>query len=1080
MFTNIAKFFIENGKLTLVLVVSTLLLWISSYIILPKQYNPEITMPAFEIRVSTPSLSSDETNRYVVSELENKLMEIEEIDEVFWISWEEFAYIMAKFDVWVDKEKAKIRINQKLNENLDLKPIWVSDPVVKSIDPDLLPQITFSISMSENSDNDENDYIYLKQIASQIKNEVKQLKNITTIDIVWWYSKDIIIDLDTKILKDRNISLSMLYQKLKNSNLNFSLWNIKSNNSENTKISLDWKFNELENVKKLKIQDDILLEDLWNIRYWINKLNKLSLYNWNSAVFLWFGKQVGSNWIFVTSDIKEKIEEIKKTLPKNIEINVIQDEWETAKNATNMLLTNLFQSIIIVVIILSLSLGFKNALNTAISIPLTLFSVFTISLIIWENINRITLFALILVLWMLVDDSTVVVENISRHLKNISKTWKKKLDAILDAIKEVELWVVLSTVTRLFAFSAMFFVSWMMWEYMWPIPKFALMASVISTMVALTVNPWISFYLQKWDKAKEKEKKKKFSIRKYYLWILEIFLWDSEKKQKRRKIFKISFWVALFLVIILPIYGGVFKARMLPKSNQDQIYVWIDAPRWWSTEKMWFVENDLNIFLQNYKINIDKEIIKSVSSTIWQAFTDDFANLFRWWSTRTWENQISSRINLYSSEQYKDLYNEKRITSEWFTILLRDELREKLLSKYPDLQIRILEDPPGPPVRSTFMAKIKSSWEEIATLEFARKVESKIREIAPKQELVDIYNSLSTSYRKLNMQIDYYALEKSWLDIETIKNELSIILSWVPINIYKNSDSLNPTNIILKIKDDEINTTSIINEITIKNSFWIDIPLSSIVKTNYEFVESDIQTDKREKTISIYWELANNSLVYPQIKIIKTLLSDDFTQDIYKLKSWSPYEIVYTWLKDWREYKIEWWWEWELTLDTFRDLWIAMMIALVLIYLLLVGQFKNFRVAWIIMIAFLLWFFWVFPWFSFLYLVSWEYFSATSMIWIIALAWIVVWNSIILIEYINIMKENGLTIKDALLKAWYTRFKPIILTSLTTMLWAATIIWDPVRSWLARSIIWWLMLSAILTLIVIPIFYYDSQKKNWQ
>ncbi len=536
----------------------------------------------------------------------------------------------------------------------------------------------------------------------------------------------------------------------------------------------------------------------------------------------------------------------------------------------------------------------------------------------------------------------------------------------------------------------------------------------------------------------------------------------------------------MFLVIILPIYGGVFKARMLPKSNQDQIYVWIDAPRWWSTEKMWFVENDLNIFLQNYKINIDKEIIKSVSSTIWQAFTDDFANLFRWWSTRTWENQISSRINLYSSEQYKDLYNEKRITSEWFTILLRDELREKLLSKYPDLQIRILEDPPGPPVRSTFMAKIKSSWEEIATLEFARKVESKIREIAPKQELVDIYNSLSTSYRKLNMQIDYYALEKSWLDIETIKNELSIILSWVPINIYKNSDSLNPTNIILKIKDDEINTTSIINEITIKNSFWIDIPLSSIVKTNYEFVESDIQTDKREKTISIYWELANNSLVYPQIKIIKTLLSDDFTQDIYKLKSWSPYEIVYTWLKDWREYKIEWWWEWELTLDTFRDLWIAMMIALVLIYLLLVGQFKNFRVAWIIMIAFLLWFFWVFPWFSFLYLVSWEYFSATSMIWIIALAWIVVWNSIILIEYINIMKENGLTIKDALLKAWYTRFKPIILTSLTTMLWAATIIWDPVRSWLARSIIWWLMLSAILTLIVIPIFYYDSQKKNWQ
>ena len=223
----------------------------------------------------------------------------------------------------------------------------------------------------------------------------------------------------------------------------------------------------------------------------------------------------------------------------------------------------------------------------------------------------------------------------------------------------------------------------------------------------------------------------------------------------------------------------------------------------------------------------------------------------------------------------------------------------------------------------------------------------------------------------------------------------------------------------------------------------------------------------------------DNSLIYPVIKLFWILMDDEFLNGEYEVVSWSPYEIEYIWVKDDKKYLLQWWGEWELTMDTFRDLWLAMWLSLLAIYFLLVWQFASFRIAWIVMITFLLSFYWVFPGFSLLFLMKNEYFSATSMIWIIALWWIVVWNAIILIDYINVLKRNWLTIEDALLKAWYVRFAPIILTSLTTVFGATTIIWDPVWSGLAWTIIWWLLVSSIMTLIVIPIFYYDSQKDDW-
>ncbi len=1122
MFTKIARFFIENSKLTFILVSATFLVWIFSYMIIPKQYNPEIIVPAFNITVEARWLTSEETKKYITTPLENKIMELEWIDEVYWISGENYGWVMAKFHVWIDKEKAKIRLIQKLNENSYLKPIEASSPEIQTIDPDELPQITFAISYDSKDENtklnEEEIYIQLRQVANIVKEEVKTIKNVTTIDIVWGYKKNIIIDLDTKKLESKNISILQVLWTIKSNNINSPVWDINLESWEKILLNIDWKSETIEEVKNIIVwninNEKIYLKDIAEIKYWVKKIDKISVltssnpnlnsspyikergYNSNSlnnskqnlstegfnplneintkqTVFIGFWKKIGSNSIFVTNDIKEKIEKLKKQLPQNIKIETIQDEWETAKNATNMLLINLIQSIVIVVFILTLSLWLKNALNTAISIPLTLSSVFWISLLIWESINRITLFALILVLWMLVDDSTVVVENIARHLKDRKKERKTKMEAVLEAIKEVELWVVLSTVTRLLAFWAMFAVWWMMWEYMWPIPKFALMASVISTTVALTINPWISYYLTK-DEEQEVEKKKKrtWSIRKIYLKFLGKFLWEERWAKIRRKLFKILFWISLVTIVIWPIYIWIFKARMLPKSNQNQVYLWIDTPRWWNAQKTEEIEQEITKYFLTEQKEINN-LVKNISSTIGQPFMWDFANLFRWWGYRAWENQISSRINLYSPEEYEKLTSKNRINSEEFVIKTRTYLKKYLLEKFPDIKLRLLEDPPWPPVRSTFRAKIKWDASNENMYTFMQKVKVLVENIATEEEIVDIVDNIPTSYKKINLEIDQHSLVSASLTTQQVVNSLAIITSWLDISTIKNKDSLEVTNIVLSSKDNT--TTNLIDEITITNNKWEKIPLSSVVKKETTFVDWEIETDNREKNLVIAAEMWNNSLVYPQIKLFKELMSDSFLWDEYKLESWTPYRINFIGLKDWKNYSVEWWGEWELTIDTFRDLWIAMAISLLAIYLMLVGQFRSFSVARIIMMTFLLWFFWVFWLFSLLYLVKNEYFSATSMIWVIALGWIVVWNAILLIEYINILRWNWVLLKDAILNAAYTRFKPIILTSLTTVFWAATIIWDPVWSWLAWAIIWGLALSSVLTLIVIPVFYYDSE-----
>lgn len=362
---------------------------------------------------------------------------------------------------------------------------------------------------------------------------------------------------------------------------------------------------------------------------------------------------------------------------------------------------HLFVSIAIVFVILVVFLGVTDALNAAFCIPMVLGIVFIVALILGLDINRITLFALILSLGILVDDSIVMVENNSRHLAMMARTGRTKIEAILDSVREVGVSIVFSTITRVMSFVAMFAVTGMMGDYMKPIPVFASIALIASAFVAFSLNPFLAIVLHS-DKKNGNHEHKEGKFLAWYAQFLGKYINESKATIKTRKMLKLGFWIALIIILVAPIMLDVFKARMLPKADKDQVYLWIDAPRESTAREVKEIGESAMDFLLCKTENIPKDLCltESVSASIGDRFLGDFANLFRGGMNRTQEQQISMRVNLRKNK-------DREMKSEEYVIAIRPLLRTHLLSKYPDLKLRLLEDPPGPPTMATFHIKAK-------------------------------------------------------------------------------------------------------------------------------------------------------------------------------------------------------------------------------------------------------------------------------------------------------------------------------------------------------------------------------------
>ncbi|MFZ3232465.1 MAG: efflux RND transporter permease subunit [Patescibacteria group bacterium] len=847
MLERFAKYFLDNRKITLVAITAIAFFGTLSYVLLPKQYNPSIVAPAFEISLPVRGYSSADASRFVVQEIENRLAELEGIDDLYGYAGDERASVMASFKVGTDAEKAKARLYDKLSSNYALRPYGVEAMDIRSIDPEDLPQISFAVRYTGTGLTMTEAGIYVRAVANSLRDQVKSVAKTSTLDVVGGYSNQLTVEVDPDKARGMGTEVSEIVGALK-SRVGYRAVGSLSDGKSSTLVALDGGGTDEESLKNLVVGyagggraevagtvsngAPIYLRDVAKIVRGPSEATQFAFYSDKNGTYpsAFFGvsKAKGSNAVTVVEDVVKVIDEAKKTLPGDVSVETVANEGETARHATNELLFHLFVSIAIVFGVLVLFLGLRNAANAAFCIPMVLGIVFVVAFVFGLDINRITLFALILSLGILVDDSIVVVENNARHLADRVRDGRTKKQAILDSVREVGVSIVLSTITRIMSFLGMFAVTGMMGDYMKPIPVFAAIALTASLFVAFSINPFMAHAL---DRGHGHHEEKDAPILAHYANFLKKFIGSGKKEKAARRWLKPAFWVSLMLVVSLPIAMDVFRARMLPKANKEQAYLWINLPRdAKAAESEKAAELAADILLdRKSELPEDLRIATSVSDTSGERFLPDFANLFRGSQNRRLENQSSLRVNL--SE-------EREISSEEYVIRVRPILRDRFLEKYPDAKIRLLEDPPGPPTMATFHVKLKGE-EGLPTqslVRFAESVQGVVKSIAAKKGIEDLENSLSSAQPKLRVKLDNEKMSERGVDTASVEAALASVFSENGVGMLETSGkSPEAENVVVTVARKYREDPSAIGAVTVKNRMGQTVRIDEIAMVEPDY-----------------------------------------------------------------------------------------------------------------------------------------------------------------------------------------------------------------------------------------------------
>jgi multidrug efflux pump subunit AcrB len=1069
--SKLTEFFLKNARISLLVTLGLSIWGVFSFFLTPKQYNPRIVAPAFRIYIEYPGKSREDILEQITKPLESLIADIPEVEDVYSVTKNGgYAVLTVNFFVGEDSEKAKITLTDRINSKLNLAPLGIRPPLISSIDPDDVPILSLAIQSNEKSPSE------LRRFAFKLKEQLTSIEGATNFEIYGGRKKELLIELNTEKLNQKNISSNEIISSIQKQNSYLESGNVKTENkyypvevlgeisSEEELKNLNVVISDYGSIKLSEVAD--VKESISEIEEYIRHIskNKDQLVEIDDIVLVSVAKNKKANISTVSESIEIKLNELKKNqlIPNDIRIEIVSNEGRVAKTEINGLITNLFQSIIIVVIVLVLFLNIRAAILVAISIPLTLFTVFGIGYLAGQNINRITLFALILSLGLLVDNATVVIENIVRRLQ-LKKQGESKAEVIIQSVEEVGIGLLMSTVTTVLAFIPMAFVTGMMGPYMGPIPFFLPVALIVSLFLSYTINPWMA-YLFLEVKTSEITNQWFGKIKNWVSRILDFykkFLHSVITKKNFRNRTLLIILVLVILSLLLPATALV-KFRMLPKANREQFFIYLDLKEGSSLEETFKVAKEIE------KEVLKEDIVIKTDTFVGTPPILDFNGLFKAVQFRRSSHQATIRVAF-------NKIDERKITSEEFVLKIRERLFVKLNSIADKAVLKLIEDPPGPPVLSTFLVRVQSENEELND-KLAIDLSNKIKGIS---EVVDIDTSVNEESESIQIQIDKERASKSRISVDTITSTISTYYSGSIVGIYHNKEALEQEFIRVRMDKKQRKDWATIKKIFLHNDLGIKVPLQEIVKIQFIKTKSPILRENRKTTSYVYAEMGNRSVTYAGIDLLKILwYYTGVSNELTPIKT-SLFGVNYK-TKEGNEIEISIGGEWELTLEVFRDLGIAMGFAIFMIYFVLVAQFASFREPIIILSTIPLSLVGVLPGFMILYSLIGLYFTATSMIGVIALAGIAVNNSIILLEYLNSLKEQNIPLEEALLEAGVTRFRPIMLTTITTILGSLTIISDPVWAGLAYALVFGLGISSLLTLVTFPALYQILKGRDWK
>ena len=1049
--TKIVRFFIDS-KLTPLVVIASVLLGAGAVLLLPREEEPQIIVPMIDVFVQASGMSSREVEERVTRPMEKLLWEIPGVEYVYSTSSPGMSMAVVRFYVGQNEEEAIVRLNQKMFANFDLIPAGVSQPLIKPRRIDDVPILALTLH------SDRYDHYMLRRVAAQIDDAIKQVPDVSATTLIGGLRRQVRIELDPGKLTAYGIEPGTLVKMLEGANRQMRAGSFSSQNRE-ILVETGGFLKDAEEVGAVVVGvhggKPVYLRDVAKITDGPEEPNQYVLFGRGSgipaatgrdknvapteelpAVTITVAKRKGTNAIKVAERVLAKVDALKGVVvPGDMDITITRHYGKTAAEKSNELLWHMAIAIVGVSILIGFVLGWRESGVVGVAIPVTLALTLATFYFLGFTLNRITLFALIFSIGILVDDPIVDVENIVRHFRMPQNKGRPLLEVTIEAVNEVRSPLILATLTVIAAILPMGFVGGLMGPYMRPIPIGSSAAMVFSMVVAFVVTPWAAYrILRRKSQEHEHEEEKEDWTTRLYRWVMDPLIHHPV-------------WQIVFLVVItLLLLGSValfatkaVKVKMLPFDNKSEFQIIVDMDEGTTLEQTTRVAREIAAAVRSEPEVMDYQVYAGTAAPF------NFSGLVRHYYLRRGPNVADIQVNLVGK-------HERHAQSHAIAKRIRPKV-EAIAAKYA-ARVKIAEVPPGPPVLQTLVAEVYGPDypQQIQTAE-------KIRAIFKQTPgVVDTDWYMEAEQPKVVLAIDHEKAALHGISAEQIAQAISLAEAGTKVGLLHKADEKEDVDIVARLP---VAARSSLNDLLALHV--AGVPLGELVKVQETVGDRSIYHKNLMPVVYVTADVggAEESPVYAILKLNK---------QIEKLGM----EILTTHQPTTTEKpSMKWDGEWHITFEVFRDLGGAFAVVLILIYVLVVGWFRSFKTPFIIMAAIPFSLVGILP-------AHWAmgaFFTATSMIGFIAGAGIVVRNSIILVDFIELRVGQGMPLAEAVIDAGAVRFRPMMLTAAAVVVGASVILFDPIFQGLAIALMAGEIASLFLSRMAVPVIYYMANRK---
>jgi multidrug efflux pump subunit AcrB/nucleotide-binding universal stress UspA family protein len=1054
---KLARTFIKS-KLTPLIVAASILLGIGAVYLLPREEEPQIIVPMIDVMVQMPGASSKEVEERVTKPMEKLLWEIPGVEYIYSTSSPGASIAIVRFRIGQPEEEAIVRLNQKLFANYDLIPPGASLPIIKPRSIDDVPVMSLTLSSSVN------DHFSLRRVANQIGDQIKDVDGVSEVKIIGGQRRQIRVSLDNARMSSRNVAPASIMRMIEQSNQQLPSGTLSSQNREAI-VETGNFLTSAEDVGQVVVgvfnDRPVFLRDVAAISDGPEEPADYVLFGLGAgaadhdaaqraarnqiepAVTISIAKRKGTNAITIVDHVLDKIDALKGTfIPGDVRVTTTRNYGETAAEKSNGLLFHILIAIASVSLLILLALGLREAGVVAIAIPVTLALTLTLFYLCGYTLNRITLFALIFSIGILVDDAIVVVENTARHYALPGKQPRSILEMAVEAVDEVGNPTILATFAVIAAILPMAFVTGLIGPYMRPIPVVSSAAMLFSMLVAFVITPWASLKLIKRD-ARHELKKEGFTTRLY--------------RQAMTKIIVKPVWRYAFLGgVVLLLLGAValvllkfVNVKMLPFDNKNEFQVIVDMPEGATLEQTAAVTRELALYVGSMPE------VANYQMYVGTAAPYNFNGLMRHYFLRRGSNVADIQVNLTPKD-------ERSSQSHDIAKRVRPVLQQ-IGQKY-SANVKIAEVPPGPPVLQTIVAEVYGpSYDR--QIEIARS----IREIFEQTEgVVDVDWFVEDNQQKYSLKINKEKAALNGISAEQITQTIRVAVGGLNVGILHLPNEKEDTYINLRLPRLDRSSIADIEQIKVIGNRGNLVPVSELVQLQELKNDKSIYHKNLMPVVYVTADVAGTveSPVYAILGLNDKIEAMKLPEG-YSLERYVASQPLLT-----DKYSMKWDGEWHITYELFRDLGLAFAVVMVLIYILVVGWFQSFKTPLAIMAAIPFSLVGVLP----AHALMGAFFTAPSMVGFIAGAGIVVRNSIILVDFIELRVAQGMSLAEAVVDAGAVRFRPMMLTAAAVVVGSSVMLFDPIFQGLALSLIAGELASLLLSRMAVPVLYYLSER----